>query len=193
MIRSAMALALCALLTACGTTSVALKYAPPATVTKSIPAAKPVLVGAFTDTRNEAPTWLGAIRGGFGNALKTLESDKPVSELVATAFADGLRARGVTLDQASSNGRLLGVIKQLNCNQLVRREANAEIELRVVGARGETRLTKTFTASRLDGSMMSAGGVLASVEDLRVTLEATLREVVDKALDDSEIRQALQI
>lgn len=193
MIRSSMALALCALLTACGTTSVGLKYAPPETVTKSRPAAQPVLVGTFTDSRNEPPTWLGAIRGALGNPIKKLESDKPVSELVAAAFADGLRARGVTLEQASSKGRLLGVIKQLDCNHVMRRSANAEIELRVVGSSGETRLTKTFTASKIDGSVLSNSGVFASVEDLRAVLEATLREVVDKALDDSELRQALQI
>jgi len=55
-------------------------------------------VGTFVDARGEPANWLGAIRGGFGNPLKNLESDRPVADIVGAAFADGLRARGVTVD-----------------------------------------------------------------------------------------------
>jgi uncharacterized lipoprotein YajG len=194
MIQRATALLCCIVLGACGTTSVGLKYAPPATVSKAASSAKPVLVGTFTDSRGEPANWLGAIRGGFGNPLKNLESDKPVSEIVGAAFVDALRARGVVVDQGPTTARLTGTIKQLDCNQYARREANAELEVRVVAAGGEVRFTKTYSTTRVDGSLLTLStGVFASVEDLRVTLEATLREVVDKALDDTELRAALQI
>lgn len=42
-------------------------------------------------------TWLGAIRGGYGNPLKNLESNVPVSQLVQDAFSSALKARGATL------------------------------------------------------------------------------------------------
>jgi hypothetical protein len=38
-----------------------------------------------------------------------------------------------------------------------------------------------------------ATGVLASVDDLRAVLEKTLRDAIDKALDDSALRAALQL
>jgi uncharacterized lipoprotein YajG len=193
MTRQAMALLCCIALGACGTTSVGLKYAPPAAVSKAA-SSNPVQVGTFTDSRGEPANWLGAIRGGFGNPLKTLESDKPVSEIVSAAFADALRARGVAVDQGASAARVTGTIKRLDCIQIARREGNVELEVRVLAAGGVVRFTKTYSATRVDGSILTmSAGVFGSVEDLRVTLEATLREVVDKALDDTELRAALQI
>jgi len=43
----------------------------------------------------EDPTWIGTIRGGYGNPLTRLASDAPVDRVVAQAFADGLAARGL--------------------------------------------------------------------------------------------------
>ena len=194
MVKSFLLILASIVLTACGTTNVGLKYAAPPTVAKAAAAAPPVMVGTFTDQRGEPPTWLGAIRGGFGNPLKNLESDRPVAEIVNPAFADGLRARGVAIDPANARHRLVGTVKKLDCNQVVRREANVEIELRVVDSAGQTKFTKTYTGTRLDGSLATlSAGVFASVDDLRVTLETTLREVVDQALDDRALRAALQI
>jgi len=190
--KQVIALMCCIALAACGTTKVGLTYAPPATVSKAA-SSNPVQVGTFTDSRGEPATWLGAIRGGFGNPLKTLESDKPVSEIVGVAFADALRARGVAVDPGASATRITGTIKRLDCIQIARREGNVELEVRVVAAGGVVRFAKTYSATRVDGSLLTmSAGVFGSVDDLRVTLEATLREVVDKALDDTELRAALQ-
>ena len=181
-------------LSACGTTHVSLKYSAPPAIVQASARAQPLLVGTFTDKRGEPATWLGAIRGGYGNPLKNLESDKPVAELVKAAFADGLRARGVAPDQSSSQFQITGTIKKLDCNQFVRREANVEIEVAVLDRAGGQRFIKTYSASNLDGSVVNlSSGVFGSVEDLRVTLEKTLRETIDKALDDSAMRAALQI
>lgn len=178
------------LLAGCGTTAVGLKYAPPAAVQR-VATAVTVQVGSFADQRGEPPTWLGAIRGGFGNPLKNLESERPVVELVGEAFADALKARGNTV--GGGGLQLSGVVRKLDCNQIVRREANVEIEVTVKGADGRVRLNKTYAASRLDGSLVTmSAGVFASVDDLRVTLELALREAVDKALDDPAMRDALR-
>jgi uncharacterized lipoprotein YajG len=185
---------LVATLSACGTTSVGLKYAAPPSVAQASARAQPLMVDNFADKRGEPATWLGAIRGGFGNPLKNLESDRPVSELVQAAFADGLRARGVTPNQPTSQFQITGIIKKLDCNQIVRREANVEIEVAVIDKAGKQRFIKTYSASNLDGSVVNmSSGVFGSVEDLRATLEKTLRETIDKALDDSAMRAALQI
>ena len=181
-------------LSACGTTNVGLKYSAPPTVAQASTRAQPLLVGNFIDKRGEPATWLGAIRGGFGNPLKNLESDKPVADLVKAAFADGLRARGVAPDQVSAAFQITGTVKKLDCNQIVRREANVEIEVAVLDRAGKQRFIKTYSTSNLEGSPVSLStGVFASIEDLRATLETTLRETIDKALDDSAMRAALQI
>ena len=71
---------------------------------------------------------------------------------------------------------------------------NRPLELTVHDADGRARLTKTYRATRLDGSWLTASaGVFGSVDDLRVTLELALREVVDQALDDAALRAALQL
>lgn len=194
MLERLLAVALAGMLAACGTTSVGLKYSADATVAKASPTAPPLIVGNFSDDRGKPANYLGAIRGGFGNPLKTLESDRPVGELVNTAFADGLRARGATVDTGTAQHQIVGTIKRLDCSQLVRREAHVEIDVAVIDKAGQRRFSKTYNASTVAGAVVAVDtGVFASVEDLRVVLEKTLRETVDKALDDPQLRAALQL
>jgi uncharacterized lipoprotein YajG len=180
-------------LAGCGTTNVNLKYSPSTPFMKVPPTATPVNVGSFLDQRGEPPTWLGAIRGGFGNPLKVLESDRPVAELVKDAFTEGLRARGVPTD-ADAPYQVTGVIRKLDCSQYVRREAHIQIELTVVEKSTQQRFTRLYKSDNVDGSLISLStGVFASVDDLRAVLEKTLRDVVDQALEDSELRTALRL
>lgn len=182
------------LLSACGTTSGNLKYTasveqpPKASVSSQL-----VVVGTFQDQRDGDKKWLGVIRGGFGNHLKTLEADRPVAGMVKEAFEEGLRARKVAI-APSANGQLTGKIIKLNADQVVRREGVAEVELTVTDQQGAKRFAKTYTHNRIEGSVLSVQtGVLASIDDLRDVLQRTLSELVDKALDDPELRAALQI
>jgi hypothetical protein len=152
-----------------------------------------VAVDSFIDARGEPATYLGAIRGGFGQPLKTLESDRPAAEVVKAAFSDALKARGVRVESSASPWQLSGVIRKLDCNQYVRREGNVEIELVVRDAGGKQRFVRSYSASKVDGSVVSLNaGWFGSVDNLRLTLEQTLREAVDKALDDPALRAALQ-
>src|ERR1700730_15585860 len=78
----------------CVTDTVSLGYKPAAQITP-VNSGTAVSVGSFVYPRGETSTWIGAVRGGYGNPLKPLQTDKPVSALVQTAFTDGLRARGL--------------------------------------------------------------------------------------------------
>jgi len=178
----------------CSTTAVPLKYAPPATVAAPTALGSPVVVGSFEDSRNEPDQrWIGAIRGGFGNSVRTLQADMPVADLVRNAFVDGLKARGVPSDGQRVGVQLSGRILTLECDQYVRREAKIKIELVVRDANGVTRFTRSYAASRVDGSLFSFGtGIFGSIDELRAVMEKTLRETVDRALDDSALRTALQ-
>jgi len=91
--------------------------------------------------------------------------------------------------------QLTGVVKKLDCNQVFRREANVEIEISVTDtASGRSTFTQTYSTSNIDGSVVSLEiGIFAAVEDLRALTEKTLRETVDKALDDPALRSALQL
>lgn len=194
MLKSVFPVVLLFALSACGTTASGLKYSPTQEHSlRTSVSAEPRAVGAFVDERDGDKKWLGVIRGGFGNHLKTLEADRPVDTMVKAAFEDGLQARKVNL--ADNGGpRLSGTIVKLYADQLVRREGVAEIELSVADVQGNKRFAKTYKVNHVEGSPVTlATGVFASIEDLREVLEKTLSELVDQALDDPELRAALQI
>jgi hypothetical protein len=195
--RKIVAIVLCVLsMAACSTTKVPLKYynAQGATRTALPPSGKTVTVGAFTDERGEPPTWLGSIRGTYGNPIKNLESDQPVATIVQAQFVDGLHSRGIEA-APTAPVQLAGVVRKLDCNQVFRREANVEIEISVIDpATGKSTFTQTYSTSNIDGSVVSLNiGIFAAVEDLRALTEKTLRETVDKALDDPALNTALQL
>lgn len=156
-------------------------------------AGSPVAVGSFIDQRGETPTWIGAVRGGYGNPLKKLETDKPVSTLVQRAFADGLKERGL-LATGPGAYQISGVIKKLDCSQYVRREAHAIIDVTVFDPSGRQVFSRTYTADELEGSLMAFNvGVFGSVDTLRALAEKALDEVVDKALDDTALRNSMRL
>ncbi|MCK6421358.1 MAG: YajG family lipoprotein [Aquabacterium sp.] len=178
------------LLAGCSTTRVGMTYSPPS-ASQTLAGIRPVDVGSFLDQRGEPATWLGAIRGGFGNPLKTLESDVPVSKLVQDAFSSALKARGATIATSSPELQFSGVIKKLFCNQVVQREANVEIEVQVTEISSKrVLLSRTYSATNYESAFF-ATGVFASTDDLRALTERTLREVIEQALNDSSMRLAL--
>jgi uncharacterized lipoprotein YajG len=153
-------------LAACSTTPVDVAYRPgasaPAIAQGS--AARPVVaVGAFADQRGEDPNWLGSIRGGFGNPLKTLTTPEPVAEVVRKAFADGLSARGLLAD---SGGRytLTGTVQEFDATQMARREATAKVTLTLKDAStGRTIVSEPFEHRVVNGSILTLRtGVFAS-------------------------------
>jgi hypothetical protein len=58
---------------------------------------------------------------------------------------------------------------------------------------GKALFTRTYTADDLEGSFLALNtGVFASVDTLRARAERTLDQLVDKALDDSALRNVMQ-
>lgn len=194
--RSSLLLAVAAylLITGCSTNSVGLVYKPAVTPAAVGADSGTVSVRPFVDQRGEPAAWIGAIRGGFGNPLKTVEVSPSVAVVVETAFIDGVKARSLQPPSGSANFQISGVITKLDCSQYVRREAHVAIEVRVVDAISEKPVfTQTYTADELDGSLIALNvGVFGSVESLRALAEKALNEVVDKALDDPALRSAIK-
>jgi uncharacterized lipoprotein YajG len=177
-------------LAACSTVVVPVTYTAPATVVKrDLPV---VTIGQFADKRNEEPTYIGAVRGGFGNKLKTITTSEPVADLVAHAFEHGLAARGLKAPGASSRYALTGVVNTLQSNRYVRIDAEADVLLRLIDTRGVQVFEKNYHAEIENGTIVALDtGVFADPDELRSAAAQVLAKVVDQALDDPDFLRAL--
>lgn len=198
MIRPALSLGLVLALAACSTTPVDVAYRPSAASAAAATAQqRPVVsVGAFADQRGEDPNWLGSIRGGYGNPLKTLTTPQPVADVVAKAFSDGLASRGLLAAGGSGGGRytLTGTVLTFDASQYARKEATAKVLLTLAeAASGRTVLSDTFENKVVAGNILTLRtGVFASVDELRDVAAQALNGAVDKALDSPAFRQAVR-
>ncbi len=190
-------LLLVGLLAACGTTQSPMTYAP--TVPVSTASARPLVAVAqpVVNQRragSDDPRWIGTIRGGYGNPVKTLEADRPVDQVVAGAFSDALAARGLQAGTAAGRYALAITIHQFDANQYVRREATADFGIRVTErATGREVWSDRTKAYNVDGSLLSLGtGVFASVDDLKRVALRTMSEAVDTLLDKPGFRAAIR-
>ena len=194
--RRLLPLLLAGLLAACGTTQVALPYAP-AAAPAPVAGARPVVaMGNVTDNREggrEDPAWIATIRGGYGNPVKRLDAGQPVREVVAKAFADALAARGL-LAAGAPRYRLAVVVEQLSGNQYVRREATAEFRVTLTDAAGGAPLwSETGRATVVDGSVLSLSvGVFASTDDMREVVQRAMTQAIDEVLGKPGLAAALR-
>lgn len=171
---------------ACSTTTVDLPYdLGPA---GKIVAANPLVeMGNVVDERKNPSHALGAIRNGYGGALKSLETGPPVSEVIKSAFEEGLKARGLATPAGAGKYRLDLRVLKFDCSQYVRREAHAQFELALVNANGKIEYSHEVVAHEVHGSLFALDtAVFASVEDLRKVANELLNQAVAQALDDPD-------
>jgi len=175
------------------TAKVELKYEAPTDVT-TVPGSPPVSAGTFSDQRGESATWIGAIRNGYGSPVTNIELNEPAATLVQVSVADGLRARGFAVSDAGAPTQVSGIIRKLDCNQLASRDVKIEIEVDVTRPpSGVPTFSRIYSANNTEGSLFSGySWGDSAVQALRTLTEKTLRQVVDKALDDPQLRNALQ-
>jgi hypothetical protein len=98
----------------------------------AFPEGKPpanVSVDTFQDERDTDLNWLGAIRGGYGNPLKTLRTDQPTAEVVGRAFSDAPAARGRLAGPEPAGFLIEGRIQKLDCSYYFNKEAHARLEV----------------------------------------------------------------
>ncbi|MBO1078612.1 hypothetical protein [Roseomonas haemaphysalidis] len=185
---------LCLGLAACGTTQVSMPYSATAT---PVAVGRPVVtVAAVTDRREdgrEDANWIGTIRGGFGNPIKRLEADRPVTEVVRAAFTDGLAARGM-LAQGTGRYALSVEVLQFKSDQLSRREATVEFRVSLAPATGGPPvLVVQERANQVGGSAITlTAGVFGSLDDLRAIALSTMNEAVDRVLNRPDFAAALR-
>jgi hypothetical protein len=178
------------ILAACSTTQTPLDYHP---AQRAAAAGTPLVrVGAYSDDRGVDAHFLGAVRGGFGQRLKTLETPAPMSDVIRKAFADGLAARGMLTDAASAPYTLSGSIEKFDCSQYVNREAHGIVRLTLTET-GSSRvlMSQTFRVDVVaDNGNLFDVGAFASTEDLRSVALKALAQLVDQSLDSNDMKQA---
>jgi hypothetical protein len=179
-------------LAGCSTNKVSIGYWPDAgTVVQRGPAV--VQLGTFSDARGVDANFLGAVRGGFGQQLKTLVTDQPINTVVRRGFSQGLAARGLLKDGTDAPYTMTATIEKFDCSQYVNREAHARIAVTVSEtASGRIVMSETFQRdlAKHNPNLFDAGA-FASTDDLRVVAADALREIVDAALDSPKLKEAL--
>jgi hypothetical protein len=173
---------------------VTLGYAP---VTPPARSGAGAVIGqvSTTDRRNEAdPTWIGTIRGGFGNPLKVLHNSGPLAQSVTQDFRDALLARGLLATEAAGRFDLDVKIIKLQGNQVVRREAEVDLTMAVIDrSSGATVYRNQASADLVTGSFLAVDtGVLASGADLQAVIQTALGQAIDRLLDNPEFLLAIR-
>ena len=128
------------------------------------------------------PTWIGTVRGGYGNPVKQLN-------------ADALAARGLLAPGGGASPYVLVLtVHRFDASHYVRREATADLSAAPSErATGREVWRDRHRAHNVGGGLLSLStGVLASTEDLRRAAPRTVSEPVDALLDKPGFRAALR-
>jgi hypothetical protein len=151
-------------------------------------------VGQFTDHRGHGSHWLGAIRGGFGNPLKTIETQIPVKDVVQDTFQSALRQRGLYSDYDTAKYILNVDVLQYDCNQVGRKESH--IKLDVLVANSETKqkvFSRHIVVDNVEGSVLSMkAGIFASVNDLKELARKTLSQAINDIFNNPNFKKLYQ-
>jgi hypothetical protein len=183
------------LLSACGTTQYAMPYAPSGPVTPNQPPGPIAHVAAVQNLRGtggEDPVWIGTIRGGYGNPLKTLEADRPLDQVARRAFDDALAARG-WLAPENPRVEIEIVMREFVANRYVRLEATAELEL-IMRERSSGRVLwqDRENVTNVEGSILALdSGVFADPAGLHSLMLRTMNQAIDRLLDRPGFAAAL--
>ncbi len=173
---------------------VPLTYAPTHPIS---PVANAVTVDRVitADERHEAdPTWIGAVRGGYGNPLKVLHTPAPLSDIVTRAFRDALQARGLLAPEGAGRFDIAVAIEQFESTQYARREANVDLLVAVKSRNtGQEVYRDRVKVDLVTGSIFALDtGAFGSSDDLQAVAQTALNQAIDQALDKPGFRAALQ-
>jgi len=176
-------------LAACSNTSTSMTYTPPANLTA---APNPVIASvAATDQRKEDPHRLATIMGGFGNPLKTLDTNLPVKDEVAKAFTDGLRARGLLQASGAAPYRIQLLIRKYDADMIMGSTGRIDLDMTVIDQASQQVIYTDSAKNERSDFHFFATGVFASMDELRGLAQAVLDATVDQMLDKPEFRAAL--
>jgi hypothetical protein len=171
-------------LTSCVTTKESLDYSEAAASGLRKGGKANVTVSLFQDRRGMEPNYLGQVRPGGGLTFKKIETNIPVVDVVKNTFGYGLHIRGMAGQPGKSGWRIGGIIREFNCDQVVRSGSNVELLVMLYQPGAETpAFRKTYQAEKTETSL-----AIGDTNLLKTLASSALQEVVDRALDDPELR-----
>ena len=137
------------------------------------------------DKRDEKPTRLATVRGGFGNPIYVLDTPTPVSDQVAAVVTKALAARGMS---APGTGpyTLQFTLSKLEVNQYV--ASNAGIVLSMQASDRSGRVIYQDAVTDDSSGFEFFGGIFTDIDKLRVQAEKLLNRAVDRMLDNPNFR-----
>jgi len=175
----------------CSTHIESVKYQPTDLASNSVSGEASAVVGSFADDRGTNANWLGAIRGGYGNPLKKLYTDRPVSEVVEQAFTDALQARKLLGDTQNAKVEITGEVIKFDCSYYFNREAHAHLLVKVLSLPSHTLIfSRAYQTDNKEGGW--GAGIFGNTDELTQFAQRTLNETVDKVLADPEFIAALK-
>ena len=175
----------------CSTHIESVKYQPTDLASNSVSGEASAVVGSFADDRGTNANWLGAIRGGYGNPLKKLYTDRPVSEVVEQAFTDALQARKLLGDTQNAKVEITGEVIKFDCSYYFNREAHAHLLVKVLSLPSHTLIySRAYQTDNKEGGW--GAGIFGNTDELTQFAQRTLNETVDKVLEDPEFIAALK-
>lgn len=181
--------AACLSLTSCGNSSViSLDYVPqPGMMLRGDP---DFAVGEFKDKRGEKEQVLGHVRLPIGPSVDTIQTRLPVRDVVRNAFAYALEARGMLATEVKGRFIFTGEIQDLRSQLLVHPYGYARIRVNVIEAMsGRVVYTKVYEGERQSNAYRPGSG--SPVPLLRDLTSRALQDCVDRALDDTRMRQQI--
>jgi hypothetical protein len=175
-------------LTGCGATDVPLSYTSTHEVTVQ-PTSVKIMAVTVTDERGQDGHYVGTVRGGFGDPLKTIRTTETTSDAVGNAVRDALKARGLLGDYGDT---LRVRITRFDVNQYERREAHADFTVTLTDRSGRPVYHDSVQTQEINGSIMTMdAGLFASPYDLSDLMLTTMNESIDAMLDKPRFRAAL--
>jgi hypothetical protein len=148
-----------------------------------------VQVTTFKDTRGLPAGFLGQVKPAAANGAnaerRKIETDRPVSQIVAATFRKGLRLRDMNAAEQGAEWNLSGEVVEFSCNQVARAACTAEVRVRLTKA-GSTipAFTKSYTAEK-------TAATTRDDNELKNMAATTLEDLVTRALDDNALRAVM--
>ncbi len=143
-----------------------------------------------SDNRGTDADWLGAIRGGYGNRLKTLRTEQSTDVIVDKMYTRALEKSGLYLANADLPVLLKVSITKFDCSYFFNREAHAHVEI----ALGHVFAPQDLFSKAYRTDLTEAGvgaGIFGDVDTLRDLCEEAMNQTIDKMLNDDEFREAV--
>jgi hypothetical protein len=137
---------------------------------------------------DDDPLRYGTVRGGYGNPLKKLYTEKTISKDVNNMFEQALIKRGCIVDERSSFSLKPEVII-LGADYLMRRDARCKFIYKLTA---DGKSIYENEAAKQNIEMTVGAGIFADIEHFKNYIDVTVSQCVDSVVDDQNLWKALK-